>query len=80
MAVLASIPIDGGRELGYTLATRTWGRELMTELAQALSSGIGACVTIPPSCLTAFAVADNAASLRMLEKVSFCVLEIREYK
>ena len=64
-------PYGEGRELGYTLARRVWGRGLATEIADALVHWHRAHPRGGQGALTAFAATSNAASRRVLEKVGF---------
>ncbi|MFL5297130.1 MAG: GNAT family N-acetyltransferase [Phenylobacterium sp.] len=66
----AGVSLDlhtGDPELGYSFAQRAWGQGLASEAARAIVDWMWANTDAPE--LTAFAVAENLASRRVLEKV-----------
>jgi RimJ/RimL family protein N-acetyltransferase len=65
------------RELGYTLRRDLWGQGLATELASALVQWHRTHVADPE--LWAYAVAENTASRRVLEKTGFRLVEIKPH-
>lgn len=72
-------PFAKGRELGYTLARSCWGQGFATELAQALVDWDEAHPLTSLRPLNAFAVTDNVASRRVLEKVGFTFVDERNH-
>jgi [ribosomal protein S5]-alanine N-acetyltransferase len=68
------------RELGYTLRRDLWGQGLATELARALVQWhqTHSDILQGPE-LWAFAVAENSASRRVLEKIGFRLVEIKAH-
>lgn len=61
--------LDGKTDFGYRFAREAWGRGIATEVAQAvLNHGVQAYGL---SNFTAMAFVENAASIRILEKLGF---------
>lgn len=70
------------RELGYTLHRDHWGRGLATELAAALArwhSEHPDPADGAPTQLWAYAALENLPSRRVLEKVGFAFVDVREH-
>lgn len=66
----AGVSVDlhtGEPELGYSFARRAWGHGLASETARAIVAWMWANTAL--DAITAFAVVDNLASRRALEKV-----------
>lgn len=66
----------GGLELGYSLMRPFWGQGYATEAASALLGWIYGAA--PVEYVIGFAVADHAASRRVLEKIGMRFTDIRD--
>ncbi len=68
----------GEVELGYTFKRECWGQGYATEVARALLEWIYRATSLDH--VIGFAVADHAASRRVLEKVGMRLTDVRDYK
>lgn len=68
------------RELGYTLQPDSWGAGLATEVAAALVNWYANHPELDePHEPWAYAAPENGASLRVLEKVGFDFVDVRDH-